>query len=83
MATRRRQRKRKQKSHRAWLLIPAIILAVMIGWLYRNEIVNLVTFRFQGIDFTQPPGGKPANEKGESRITERERKELEKILKTR
>ncbi len=83
MATRRRQRKRRQKSHRAWLLVPAIILAVMVGWLYRNEIVSLVTFRFQGIDFTRPPGGKPAGDKGEARITEKERKELEKILENR
>ena len=80
MATRRRPRKRRQKDHRAWLLIPAIILAVMVGWLYRSEILNLVTFRFKGIDFTRPPREKPAVE---GSITEKDRKELEKILKTR
>ena len=55
----------------------------MVGWLYRDEIVSLVTFRFQGIDFTRPPDGKPAGDKGGTRITEKDRKELEKILKTR
>lgn len=55
----------------------------MVGWLYRDEILNLATFRFQGIDFTQPPGGKPAGGKGEARITEKDRKELEKILENR
>ncbi len=80
MATKRRPRKRRQKNHRAWLLIPAIILAVMLGWLYRDEIVNLVTFRFQGIDFTRPPQGGPAAGEG---ITEKDRKELEKILENR
>ena len=64
-------------------MLPVIILAVLLGWLYRNEILDLVTFRFQGIDFTRPPDGKPAGGKGEARITEKERKELEKILKTR
>ena len=80
MAARQRPRKRKQKSHRAWLLIPAIILAVMVGWLYRDEILNLATFRFKGIDFTKPPQESPEATGG---ITEKDRKELEKILKTR
>ncbi|MDE0354259.1 MAG: hypothetical protein OXK20_01160 [Deltaproteobacteria bacterium] len=78
MATRRRPRKRRQKNHRAWLLIPAIILAVMVGWLYRDEILNLVTFRFQGIDFTTPPRETRSPDRGG--ITGKDRKELEKIL---
>lgn len=80
MATRRRPPKRRQKNHRAWILIPAVILAVMVGWLYRDEILNLATFRFKGIDFTRPPQEKPA---ATGRITEKDRKELEKILETR
>ena len=78
-----RTRRRKPPGRRAWLLLPIIILAVLLGWLYRNEILNLVTFRFQGIDFTEPPAGKPVGDKDAAPITEKERKELEKILKTR
>jgi len=52
----------------------------MVGWLYRDEILNLATFRFKGIDFTRPPQEKPA---ATDRITEKDRKELEKILETR
>ncbi len=53
----------------------------MLGWLYRDEIVNLVTFRFQGIDFTTPPRETRSPERGG--ITEKDRKELEKILENR
>ena len=80
MAARRRPRKRKQKGHRAWLIIPVIILAAMMGWLYRTEILDLATFRFKGIDFTRPVGEQTPSD---SRITEKERKELEKILENR
>ena len=78
MAAKRRPRKQKsRKSHRAWLIIPAIILAGMMGWLYRTEIMDLATFKFKGIDFTGPAGETPTG----GQITEGDRKELEKILK--
>ena len=78
MATKRRPRKKKsRKGHRLWLVIPIIILAAMLGWLYRSEITGLATFQFKGIDFTGPAGETPAGGK----ITESERKELEKILR--
>ena len=78
MAAKRRPRKKQsRKGRRAWLAIPIIILAVMLGWLYRSEITDLVTFRFRGIDFTGPAGEAPTGGK----ITESERKELEKILR--
>ena len=79
-ANRRRPRTgaRKAQGRRGWLLIPVIILAVMLGWLYRHEIVNLVTFRFEGIDFSRRPG---ENARSGGAITEGERKELEKILR--
>ncbi len=82
MATRRRLRRRtrRKRSRRAWLLVPAIILAVMLGWLYRIEIVNLATFRFSGIDFSRQPAG---TSEGVAPITEKERRELEGILKNR
>ncbi len=81
MATRKRPRKKKaQRGRRPWLLLPVIILAVMLGWLYRNEIVSLVTFGFKGIDFTRPPEDSARSDR---RISEKERKELEKILETR
>ena len=81
MATRKRPRKKKaQRGRRPWLLFPVIILAVMLGWLYRSEIVSLVTFGFKGIDFTRPPEDSGRSDK---RISERERKELEKILEKR
>ena len=81
MATRKRPRKKKtQRGRRAWLLLPVIILAVMLGWLYRSEIVSLVTFRFKGIDFTRPPEDSARSDR---RISEKERKELEKILEKR
>ena len=83
-ANRRRPRKRpgKPKGRGIWLLLPVIILAVMLGWLYRQEIVNLVGFRFEGIDFSRRPGdGAAHGGKGGSGITEGERKELEKILR--
>ena len=73
-----RTRKRKPQGWRGWLLLPVIILAVMLGWLYRHEIVSLVAFRFDGIDFSRRPG---ENAQGGGRITEGERKELEKILR--
>lgn len=60
--------------------MPLIILAVMLGWLYRQEIVKLVTFRFEGIDFSRRPGENAGSGQG-SGITEGERKELEKILR--
>ncbi|MDE0032826.1 MAG: hypothetical protein OXU75_06795 [Deltaproteobacteria bacterium] len=62
-------------------MLPVIILAVLLGWLYRDEIVNLVTFRFQGIDFTTPPRETRSPDRGG--ITEKDRKELEKILENR
>ncbi len=62
-------------------MIPVVILAVMLGWLYRHEIVNLVTFRFDGIDFSRRPGENARSGQGGDRITEGERKELEKILR--
>ena len=78
MAAKRRSRKQKsRKGHRAWLLIPAIILAGMLGWLYRTEIMDLATFKFKGIDFTGPAGETPTGGK----INEGDRKELEKILR--
>lgn len=82
-ANRKRPRKRARKAQgrRGWLLIPVIILAVMLGWLYRHEIVNLVTFRFEGIDFSRRPAENAAGDQGGDRITEGERKELEKILR--
>ena len=81
MATRKRPRKKKtQRGRRAWLLFPVIILAVMLGWLYRSEIVSLVTFDFKGIDFTRPPEDSARSDR---RISEKERKELEKILEKR
>ncbi len=80
MATKRRPRKRRRKGRRAWLLIPVIILAAMMGWLYRNEIMDFASFRFKGIDFTRPLGKSPARD---GRVTEKERKELEKILESR
>ena len=49
----------------------------MLGWLYRDEIMDLATFRFKGIDFTGPAGEAPSG----SKIKESERKELEKILR--
>ena len=76
-----RTRKRKPRGRRGWLLAPLIILAVMLGWLYRHEIVNLVTFRFEGIDFSRRPGGNAQSGQGEGGITEGEREELEKILR--
>lgn len=76
-----RTRGRKPPGRRVWLLLPVIILAVLLGWLYRDEIVNLVTFRFKGIDFTTPPRETRSPDRGG--ITEKERKELEKILETR
>ena len=72
----RASRKRKQGG-RVWLLLPVIILAVLLGWLYRDEIMDLATFRFKGIDFTGPAGETPTGGK----IRESERKELEKILR--
>ena len=82
-ANRKRPRTRgsKPRGRRPWLLLPVIILAVLLGWLYRDEIVNLVTFRFQGIDFTTPPRETRSPERGG--ITEKDRKELEKILENR
>ena len=78
MAAKRRSRKTtRRKGRRAWLLIPAIILAGMLGWLYRTEIMDLATFKFKGIDFTGPAGETPTGGK----IKENERKELEKILR--
>ena len=77
MATKRRSRKQtSRKGRRAWLVIPAIILAGMLGWLYRTEIMDLATFKFSGIDFTGPAGETPTG----GRITEGDRKELEEIL---
>ena len=76
------RRKRKQGG-RAWLLLPVIILVVLLGWLYRDEIVDLATFRFKGIDFSRPPVEKPVSGKGGQKITEKERQELEKILENR
>lgn len=81
-ANRRRPRTRNRKpQRRGWLLVPLIILAVMLGWLYRQEIVKLVTFRFEGIDFSRRPGETAGSGQGGGRITEGERKELEKILR--
>lgn len=78
MAAKRNRASRKRKrGGRVWLLLPVIILAVLLGWLYRTEIVNLATFRFKGIDFTGPAGEIPTGGK----IRESERKELEKILR--
>lgn len=77
MAAKRRPRKKPRKGHRAWLLIPAIILAGMLGWLYRTEIMDLATFKFSGFDFTGPAGETPTG----GQITEGDRKELEKILR--
>ncbi len=76
-----RTRKRKPQGRRGWLLVPVIILAVMLGWLYRDEIVELVTFRFEGIDFSRRPGENARSGQGGGGITEGERKELEKILR--
>ncbi len=59
------------------------MVAVMLGWLYRHEIVNLVTFRFAGIDFSQRPAGSARSDKGDTGITDKDRKELEKILENR
>ncbi|MCY4486751.1 MAG: hypothetical protein OXF11_06490 [Deltaproteobacteria bacterium] len=75
-------RKRKPQGRRGWLLIPVIILAVMLGWLYRHEIVNLVSFRFEGIDFSRRPAENARSGQGGDGITEGERKELEKILQS-
>lgn len=80
MAARRRPRKKKPQGRRAWLLLPVIILALLMGWLYRSEILDLVTFRFKGFDFTRPP---VEDSRRGGRITERDRKELEKILDSR
>lgn len=74
-------RKRKPQGRRGWLLVPVIILAVMLGWLYQEELVKLVTFRFDGIDFSRRPGENARSGQGGDRITEGERKELEKILR--
>lgn len=76
-----RTRKRKPQGRRGWLVVPVIILAVMLGWLYRHEIVNLVTTRLEGIDFSRRPGEDVRSGQGGGRITEGERKELEKILR--
>lgn len=84
-----KRRTRKKKSRRSWLLIPLVILAVILGWLYRDEIVGLATFQFDGIDFTRRPAPEkqPAPEKplppSPGGITDAERKELEKILQDR
>lgn len=78
-----RTRRRKPQGRRRWLLLPVIILAVMLGWLYRQEVMNLVTFRFAGIDFSQRPAGSVRSDKGDTGITEKDRKELEKILENR
>ncbi len=80
MAARKRRTSTRRKSRqggRARLLLPVIILVVLLGWLYRHEIVDLATFRFKGIDFSQPPRESPQDSHG---ITEKDRKELEKIL---
>ena len=76
-----RTRARKAQGRRGWLLVPVIILAVMLGWLYRQEIVKLVTFRFEGLDFSRRPGEDARSGQGGGRITEADRKELEKILR--
>ena len=77
MAAKRKRASRKRKrGGRVWLLLPIIILAVLLGWLYRDEIMDLATFKFKGIDFTGPAGEIPTGGK----ITEGDRKELEKIL---
>ena len=47
----------------------------------QDEIIDLATFRFKGIDFTGPAGETKPPEG--TRITEKERKELEKILESR
>lgn len=86
MAAKKRRTSTRRKSTqrgRARLLLPVIILIVLLGWLYRDEIMNLATFRFKGIDFSRPPAEKAGSGKGGERITEKERKELEKILESR
>ena len=86
MAAKRRRtstRRKKPQGGRAWLLLPVLILVVLLGWLYRDEIVDLATFRFKGIDFSRPPVEKPVSGKGGKRITEKERQELEKLLENR
>ena len=80
MATKKRSRKKTRKGCRARLLLPVIILALLMGWLYRSKIMDLVTFRFKGSDFTRPP---VEDSRRDGRITERDRKELEKILENR
>lgn len=77
MAIKRRSRKRARKHGFRWLLIPIVITFAMTGWLYRTEIADFATFQFKGIDFTRPVGETPTGGK----ITEVERKELEKILR--
>lgn len=78
-----KRRTRKKKSRRSWLLVPFIILAVVLGWLYREEIVGLATFRFDGIDFTRRPPAEKSPPPSPGGITDAERKELEKILRDR
>lgn len=80
MAARRPRRRKKQRGCLVWLLVPLLILAAMAAWLYRNELMDLASFRFRGIDFTRPPGEAPPPDEG---VTEKERKELEKILEGR
>jgi len=77
MASKRRPRKKSRKGRRVWLLIPVLILAGMLGWLYRAEIMDLATFKFKGFDFTGPAGETPTG----GHITEGDRKELEEILR--
>ncbi len=86
MAAKRKRastRRRRKQRGRAWLLLPVIILVVLLGWLYRDEIVDLATFRFRGIDFSRPPVEKPVSGEDGGRITEKDRQELEKILENR
>ena len=78
-----KRRTRKKKSRRSWLLVPLVILAVVLGWLYREELVGLATFRFDGIDFTRRPAPEETPPPGPGGITDAERKELEKILQDR
>lgn len=78
-----KRRTRKKKSRRSWLLVPLVILAVVLGWLYRDELVGLATFRFDGIDFTRRPAPEKPPPPSPGGITDAERKELEKILQDR
>ncbi len=74
-------RTRKSRGRRGCLWIPLIVLAMMLGWLYRYEIANLVGFEFGASDFSRRSEEKSRIGRSGNGITEEERKELEKLLR--